>query len=586
MWNFKKEYNNILYNQDYYIEENNKIKSLNLTRKSLSIINKSNNIFQVYFYNYLDGKPFYYLLTNKYEILIKGKEKFSFYNYYWIGNGKAIIDLNKLLVNDVIGECNSILFIKNRSSINYMCNKYGEKINEIEISPNLFINIKDNKYGVYRKINNLKEIVVEYGKYNFIGIISEEYLLVTKKNKHNINDERMIHWPQIPYFIQSVIDINGKNVLNDAFYRKIDIVDKNIVRLYTGYQLNKWVDLNLKTGKIIRNYTEPNKFKFPNTEENFYYLTFCSDNGKYVNYGNYYICELIEEVSVANYLRSCCLIDVKNAKKLSDEFAYVEYTDNNYWIIYDDKYSYFFLSKIGEFQYAQEYYNNYKVKIINNTWYLYNKDKNITNDKEYECIYPNNTQIDNFIVKNKNMYGVINFEGKEIIPCKYSEIKFLKYNYILCKEEAKNSLFNLKGQFLYNNKNISDELICTKYIIVFEKNDKGVYQINNEKLILDILDQETCNEYKNKYSDFQFLYGTIYELRERNTLKLIKIYTKINHFTNGLAVVSDGDKYGYINEKGEEVIKCQFDMAYDFDNKFAVVKIGNKYSIIDNPCSK
>ena len=53
-------------------------------------------------------------------------------------------------------------------------------------------------------------------------------------------------------------------------------------------------------------------------------------------------------------------------------------------------------------------------------------------------------------------------------------------------------------------------------------------------------------------------------------------------FSNGLAAVMGmKGKWGYINSKGETVIRDQFDNAFQFDSKLAPVRIGNKFGFID-----
>ena len=40
-------------------------------------------------------------------------------------------------------------------------------------------------------------------------------------------------------------------------------------------------------------------------------------------------------------------------------------------------------------------------------------------------------------------------------------------------------------------------------------------------------------------------------------------------------------KVGYVDKAGTEVIKCQYETAYPFENGYAIVGKGNKYGIID-----
>jgi len=62
-------------------------------------------------------------------------------------------------------------------------------------------------------------------------------------------------------------------------------------------------------------------------------------------------------------------------------------------------------------------------------------------------------------------------------------------------------------------------------------------------------------------------------------------YTSVWPFYEGLAVARKGDfftgKWGYINEKGEEVIPCIYDLAYHFSDGLAPVKRGGKMGFIN-----
>ena len=58
-------------------------------------------------------------------------------------------------------------------------------------------------------------------------------------------------------------------------------------------------------------------------------------------------------------------------------------------------------------------------------------------------------------------------------------------------------------------------------------------------------------------------------------------YESMNLFSEGLALVSKGGKFGYINKLNELVIPCQFNSGYDFEQGRAVVEISDKYGLID-----
>ena len=52
-------------------------------------------------------------------------------------------------------------------------------------------------------------------------------------------------------------------------------------------------------------------------------------------------------------------------------------------------------------------------------------------------------------------------------------------------------------------------------------------------------------------------------------------------FKEGLALVSQNGKYGFINTQGEIVIPCKYELATDFSEGLAVVKLNGKYGYVD-----
>ena len=52
-------------------------------------------------------------------------------------------------------------------------------------------------------------------------------------------------------------------------------------------------------------------------------------------------------------------------------------------------------------------------------------------------------------------------------------------------------------------------------------------------------------------------------------------------FKEGLALVCQNGKYGFINTQGENVIPCKYELATDFSEGLAVVKLNGKYGYVD-----
>lgn len=59
-------------------------------------------------------------------------------------------------------------------------------------------------------------------------------------------------------------------------------------------------------------------------------------------------------------------------------------------------------------------------------------------------------------------------------------------------------------------------------------------------------------------------------------------YDELGNFHEGLALVKENDKFGYIDKLGNEIISCQYDDAEDFKCGMALVKNGDKMGAINN----
>ncbi len=60
-----------------------------------------------------------------------------------------------------------------------------------------------------------------------------------------------------------------------------------------------------------------------------------------------------------------------------------------------------------------------------------------------------------------------------------------------------------------------------------------------------------------------------------------KIYRDVGPFHNGRARVAYKGKYGFVDRKGLEVIKCKYDAVYDFEQTRTEVRLNNKVGLVD-----
>lgn len=78
--------------------------------------------------------------------------------------------------------------------------------------------------------------------------------------------------------------------------------------------------------------------------------------------------------------------------------------------------------------------------------------------------------------------------------------------------------------------------------------------------------------------------GMWYYIYANNKLAILpqQSYKRVEDFKEGFAVVCDNyDRYGFINMKGEEVIRTKYEEVKPFINERALVRINGKYGFID-----
>ena len=233
----------------------------------------------------------------------------------------------------------------------------------------------------------------------------------------------------------------------------------------------------------------------------------------------------------------------------------------------------------------------YKTKVLNadNEEILtgYEKVEAIDNHDSKQNIWYE----DNILRVSKNgKYGLIDFEGKEIIPCDYDGILALASvkNEFLIKKAGNTGLINEKGQTIIPTQ--YKEILTLKdgynseYIIVNEDNKYGVINTTGTVLV------------EPKYEEIKYLNSsTMFAIKEAGVWKLFNTensniiidggYDDIVEAKNdSITIVKEG-KYGIINANKEEKVVPQYDdLKYIFsiyyiakkDGKFGVINLENE----------
>lgn len=230
--------------------------------------------------------------------------------------------------------------------------------------------------------------------------------------------------------------------------------------------------------------------------------------------------------------------------------------------------------------------NTYKTKVLN--------EKNQELFGNYELIetLQNNDEDNNLWyesnvlkVKKDGKYGIINFEGKEIVACEYEKIETLKgvTNSLVTTKDGKMGLIDNSGSIIIPNEYKSIENLTNRYedgYIV--QNDDGKFGVinYNKKIALE------C-----KYESIKNIIGNgAYVVKENGTLKIVNSegqtyledkYADIKDINNETVIVKQGNNYGLVKLTGEEQTKIDYqDLTYLFSNYY-IAKKDNKYGIIN-----
>ena len=186
-------------------------------------------------------------------------------------------------------------------------------------------------------------------------------------------------------------------------------------------------------------------------------------------------------------------------------------------------------------------------------------------------------------VKKDGKYGLINYNGIELVEPEYSSITPLQKvsKSFVTEKDGKKGLVDSTGAVIIDNLYEQIRPLTSKYedgYIV--KNESGYGLINyNKKQILE------C-----KYAEIKNICGSdMYVVKEGEELKLVTAggETKLtNSFTEAVSIdnsniiVKENNKYGVISSAGETVIAKEYDdLKYAFDGNYIAKKDG-KYGVI------
>lgn len=172
--------------------------------------------------------------------------------------------------------------------------------------------------------------------------------------------------------------------------------------------------------------------------------------------------------------------------------------------------------------------------------------------------------------------GFIDEDGKQAIDCIYDQGKVTNVNFGMASMarggrygvvRASDKAEVLKFEF------DDTEPLNDAAIKVSRGGKCGVYSVLGKEII-------GC-----KYNDIEFLGERMLKAIDNDKClmydafgkKIAGGFTQINKFNDGLAVINDKGRYGYIDPTGKKVVDTQYDSASDFNHGIAVVSKAGRY---------
>lgn len=194
------------------------------------------------------------------------------------------------------------------------------------------------------------------------------------------------------------------------------------------------------------------------------------------------------------------------------------------------------------------------------------------------------------VVRNKKA-GVIDATGKEIVKPAYQSIDLLISNKY---SEGLLEMYKQDGTIVYIDKSGKEKIKLDKkyveaydfhegYAGIIEKNGSTSVIDKNGKIVFHMSAkyQFSADGYQEGMLGVQDeKYGCGF-MDKKGNLVVKPVYDMTQNYSEGLAVVYQNGKYGYINKKGKVVVKPQYDSAESFSGGLACVCKKGKYGYID-----
>lgn len=234
----------------------------------------------------------------------------------------------------------------------------------------------------------------------------------------------------------------------------------------------------------------------------------------------------------------------------------------------------------------------------------------IQKNKNYEIVQVKQYQY--FILKQDDLYGVIDRKGTTIIVPEYNEIKIPnpEKGLFVCYQGENTKILNEKKEEILTQysevhpirlKNITSDLMYEKSVLKYEKDGKyGLVSLEGKTITKPIYDEIDSLSYKEgellvkqneKYGVINILGSKMVEIAY-DKIEVDGYYTDENRYRYAGYIVSnktsEGYRYGYLNDKGKEILKLEYNdisrvaEIEDNNNSYLICAKNGQYGIYKN----
>ncbi len=310
-----------------------------------------------------------------------------------------------------------------------------------------------------------------------------------------------------------------------------------------------------------------------------------------------------------NKLASILLVHILAIHFCVAQETYSIKSSTNFVGVVDSKNKWIIPAQFSEIQEPLPHY--YAVRDTTKKWGFYNLDKKIT-----ACLFNNFRFVSNerIIAQKNRRWGLIDSEGKELIPFRYrfintgtnGQYKALQYNQWTARTFENKVLFTLEFDSIqYLGENIyrfclagifglvdqNGTIITTENQSIFEptidsKNPKKEFALpkpivhKGEFKIPDEEKYDTVYHFSEGLAKFKTFekFGFLDSL---GNIRLVPQYTKASNFSEGLVAVMLLGKWGFMDIHETIRVQPNYDKVNDFKNGVALVQKDSKFNFID-----